>query len=85
MLAVLQDAVVCFQDNVTAVTSRKRALFREAEEWILNDDKSYLCSFDNICESVGLNPGYLRRGLMRWKEDVDGDLERKPVRQKLAS
>ncbi len=85
MLAVLQDAVVCFQDNVTAVTSRKRALFREAEEWILNDDKSYLCSFDNICESVGLNPAYLRRGLMRWKEDVDADLDRKPARQKLAS
>jgi hypothetical protein len=85
MLAVLQDAVVCFQDNVTAVTPRKRALFREAEDWILNDDKSYLCSFDNICESVGLNPAYLRRGLMRWKEEVAGELDRKPARQKLAS
>ena len=85
MLAVLEDAVMCFQDNATAVTPRKQVLFREAEEWIFNDDKSYLFSFDNICEGVGLNPDYLRGGLKRWKDEMLGELDRKQPRQRWAS
>jgi hypothetical protein len=85
MLAVLEDAVVCFQDNLTAATPRKRSLFREAEEWILDDDKFYLFSFDNICEGLALDPNYVRRGLIRWKEMVLRELDRKQARQQLAS
>ena len=85
MLAVLEDAVLCFQDNLTAVTPRKESLFRDAEEWILDDGKSYLFSFENICEGLALDPNYVRRGLMRWKEMVLRDLDRKPARQQLAS
>lgn len=85
MLAVLEDAVMCFQDNVTAVAPRKQMLFREAEEWIFNDDKSYLFSFDNICEGIGLNPDYLRRGLKRWKDEMLGELDSKQARQRWAS
>jgi hypothetical protein len=85
MLAVLEDAVMCFQDNVTAVAPRKQMLFREAEEWILNDDQSYLFSFDNICEGLGLNPDYLRRGLKRWQEEILRELDRKQPRQRWAS
>src|SRR5262245_45343577 len=40
MLAVLEDAIICFQDNLTATTPRKHSLFREAEEWIVDDTKS---------------------------------------------
>ena len=32
MLAVLQDAVVCFQDNIAATCKRKQALHDEAED-----------------------------------------------------
>lgn len=81
MLAVLEDAVVCFQDNVTAVAPRKQTLFREAEEWILADDKSYWFSFDNVCESVGFDPNYIRRGLMRWKQTILRELDRKQGQQ----
>jgi hypothetical protein len=86
MLAVLEDAVVCFQDNLTAVTPRKQSLFRDAEEWIFDDGgKSYLFSFENICEGLALDPNYVRRGLIRWKEMVLRELYRKPARQQLAS
>ncbi|HEY7322448.1 MAG TPA: hypothetical protein VIE89_33200 [Candidatus Binatia bacterium] len=85
MLAVLEDAVVCFQDNLTAVTSRKQSLFRDAENWILDESKSYLFSFENICEGLALDPNYVRRGLIRWKEMVLRELDRKPPRQQLAS
>ena len=85
MLAVLEDAVVCFQDNITAVSPRKQSLFREAEEWILDDNNCYLFSFDNICEGLALDPNYVRRGLIRWKETVLRELDRKHARHQLAS
>jgi hypothetical protein len=68
MLAVLEDAIVCFQENVAAMAPKRKALFREAEEWILNEDNSYLYSFENICDDLGFEPFYLRQGLMQWKE-----------------
>ncbi len=68
MLAVLEDAIICFQDHVAATCKRKRLLHQEAEQWFLDDDRSYLFSFENICDSLGLEPSYLRQGLARWKE-----------------
>ena len=85
MLAVLQDAIFCFQENATAIAPRKQALFREAEEWILSEDNSYLFSFCNICDSVGLSPVYLRRGLMQWKAEILAQPDRKQAHQQLAS
>jgi hypothetical protein len=67
MLAVLQDAVVCFQENLMAICKRKQVMHVEAEEWILNEDKSYLFSFENVCEALGYDAGYMRAGLLRWK------------------
>jgi hypothetical protein len=68
MLAVLEDAIICFQDHVAATCKRKRLLHLEAEQWILDEDRSYLFSFENICDAVGFEPTYLRHGLARWKE-----------------
>ena len=68
MLAVLQDAVTCFQENIAATCKKKRVLYQEAEEWFLANDASYLFSFENICEALGFDVGYFRQGLLRWKE-----------------
>lgn len=68
MLAVLRDGVSCFQDHVGARHKAKRSLHREAEEWILAKDRSYLFSFENLCEALGYDPDYMRAGLCRWKE-----------------
>ena len=70
MLAILDDAVTCFQTHLTATCKRKRTLFLDAEEWILATDSSFLYSFENVCETLGFDPAYLREGLMRWKETV---------------
>ncbi len=68
MLAVLEDAITCFQVHFAARDKQKTRLFREAEEWILLQEKSdWLFSFDNVCENLGLNPGYIREGLLRWR------------------
>lgn len=67
MLAVLQDAVVCFQEHVVADCKRKQSLYREAEEWISSTDRAYLFSFENVCEALGFDANYMRDGLLRWK------------------
>jgi hypothetical protein len=68
MLAVLQDAVLCYQDNVLAEETKKKALFREAEIWIMEESKDWIFSFENVCEALGLNPRYVRAGLKGWKQ-----------------
>ena len=68
MLAVLEDAVWCFQSGLLANNKRKRGLFSEAEEWIMEEDGDWLFSFDHICELLGLNPKYIRKQLVGCKE-----------------
>ena len=67
MLGVLDDAVNCFQENLLA-RGRGRKLFDEAEEWILDEARDCIFSFENICEVLGFSGEYLRHGLVRWKE-----------------
>ena len=68
MLAVLEDAVNSFQDNLLAHSVKNKRLFAEAEEWIVEVDGDWIFSFATVCETLGINPEYVRRGLLRWKE-----------------
>jgi hypothetical protein len=68
MLAILEDAINCYQDNLLAQRGKARRLFTEAEEWILERGGDWIFSFKNICETLGFNPEYIRQGLLRWKE-----------------
>jgi len=68
MLAVLDDAINCYRDNLFSQRGKNKRLFAEAEEWIATPGGDWIFSFDNVCESLGFNPEYLRRGLLRWKE-----------------
>jgi hypothetical protein len=70
MLAVLRDGVACFQENLGATEQRKRQRFLDANRWIMNEDRSYFLSFENICDALGFEPSYMRQGLMKWKEDL---------------
>jgi len=68
MLAVLDDAVHCFQENLLAQSGRGKKLFDQAEKWILDEARDWLFSFENICEVLGFNAEYQGHGLVRWKE-----------------
>jgi hypothetical protein len=67
-VAVLQDAVDCFQKHLRARDRKAQQLFSEAEEWICSEDRSWPFSFENICDLLQINAEYLRRGLVSWKE-----------------
>lgn len=68
MLAVLEDAIACFQKYIFARDSKGKAMFRDAVEWVLEEESDWLFSFESICEVLGFNPEYVRQGLMHWKE-----------------
>jgi hypothetical protein len=68
MLAVLADAIECFQKYVLATDEKGKKLFIEAQEWILETNSNWLFSFENICEVLRLDPNYTRQGLLCWKE-----------------
>ena len=68
MLAVLEDAIVCFQKHGLASDHRGKRIFLDAQEWIMAKDGDWLLSFENICEVLGLDPGYIRHGLLLWRE-----------------
>ncbi len=68
MVAVLEDAVSCFQKYAGATRPRGRRLFQEAEEWLLDEDGTWPFSFEAICSVLGINPEYFRRQMKLWKE-----------------
>lgn len=68
MLAVLEDAVACFQKYLFARDGKGRTMFRDAEDWILEEGSDWLFSFESVCELLGLDPRYVRQGLLRWKQ-----------------
>ena len=59
MLALLCDALHVFTDARPRVgTPRQRA---ELRAWFESPDRSYVFSFESICDALGLDPGYVRR------------------------
>jgi hypothetical protein len=63
MIAVLEDAVEIYRKQATAQDTRGRNLFREAEEWLEDPDRTWLFSFENICDVLDIDSAYVRRGL----------------------
>jgi hypothetical protein len=72
MLAVLEDALDCFQKYAAARDGHGQALFEEAHAWIASEDRAWFFSYENICETLEINPEYLRRGLESWRHGPSG-------------
>jgi hypothetical protein len=81
MLAVLEDAIACFQKYVFVRDGKGKVMFQEAEEWIQEESDDWLFSFANICEVLGFDPDYIRQGLLQWKEKQLADSPRAMVYQ----
>lgn len=67
LLAVLEDGIRSFQENLFAVGGKRRTLFEEAKEWLFSEDADWFCSFISICTLLNLEPNYIRRGLRQWE------------------
>jgi hypothetical protein len=70
MLAVLEDAIGCFQNFVYATDNRQKKSFLEAKEWFNEEESEWIFYFENICDVLRLDPQYLRQGLISWKANA---------------
>lgn len=66
IIAVLEDAINCFQKNLFARDNRGRRLFREAEKWVMSSDRVLPFAFENVCDFLSLDANCIRQGLRRW-------------------
>ena len=66
MLAVLESAVHDFQRYHWATRRRGKRIFREAQEWLTSREETGIFSCVAICQAVGIDPDYLRKGLSAW-------------------
>src|SRR5712672_1277468 len=65
LLAILEEAVHCYRKYSTARDRTGRDRFREAQGWIMGADNNWIFCFAGICELLGLDPQYIRRGLLQ--------------------
>ena len=71
--AVLEDVVACLSVDLRYSTRRQRRDFHDAKNWLnAPDDSERVFSFSNICEALGIDTGYLRRGLNQWVVTCEG-------------
>ena len=70
--AMLQDAIDVYRKNLKYANFKRgerKEKFQEVKEWIFEEiNPDWVFSFENICETLGIDPGYVRRQLNMWKE-----------------
>jgi hypothetical protein len=73
MVAILEDAVDVYRKQAGARDRKRRQLFEDAEVWIESSEQSWIFSYENICDMLGIDAEYLRKGLRAWKRKAGGD------------
>lgn len=82
MMAILEDALRCFQNNADAKSGSRRRLFEEAERWLCGEGGEGPFSFEMVCEMLGIEPGFLRSGLKEWRrQQLEGTSRRRLTRR----
>lgn len=66
MLAVLEDAIACYQRGSEGDLDGEPTMV--AEDYISSEDTSWPYSFLNVCEALDINVQRLREALRSWKE-----------------
>jgi len=62
MVAILEDAVSIHVKSLSGGSVTRRDA-REAREWLANRDRSLTFGFESICDVLGLDASYIRRGI----------------------
>lgn len=71
MLAVLEDAIMCLQRYLHAKGGKEQKLHEDAVSWIFDESDNGVFCFENVCEVCGLDPDYLRMGLLKWRKQTN--------------
>jgi hypothetical protein len=63
MIAVLQDAIRCFQIGAHSKSGSKLQSYYEVQEWLFGETREGPFSFQSVCDVLEIAPEYLRMGL----------------------
>lgn len=63
MMAVLKDAIRAYIRDMDGRTPQARRNFQETYRWVHAADQDGVFAYDNVCDTLGLEPGLLRRWL----------------------
>ncbi len=77
--AILEDAIHEYRRFRRARDTKGKERFREAEQWIMHEQNDWIFSFENVCDFLGLDPDWVRRGLLQ-SEDVRTEERQRPPR-----
>lgn len=80
MIAILEDAIECYQKYLHGDHRKGKTIFRETEDWIFSGDDVSPVSFNNVCDALGLDSSYVRAGLLRKRASLlaEYDAQAKP-------
>lgn len=62
--ALLFDGVQSYLCYAAAKTQSKKAKYKEAFNWVNHKGREYVFNFENVCEALGVDPDFLRLGLL---------------------
>ena len=86
--AVLWQAIREYQQLAGRRTRREAKLFREVDQWFLENDEKWDFSFVNLCQILDLEPDCIRAGLRKWRDRGDScheDVRLRTVQRKSVS
>jgi hypothetical protein len=82
MVAMLVDAIRCFQTKLEARQPAKRQEFAEVRSWIFSEEDNGFFSFTAVCDALEIDAQAIRKGLARWAEKkLAGDKPRWMIRR----
>ena len=64
MFAILVDAISCFVKLPAAEGMARNRQWLEARNWLCSNRQDWPFAYRNVCEVLGFDPDYLRRGLL---------------------
>jgi hypothetical protein len=64
MVAVLEDAICCYLANMNQTARTALLEFHEVNEWFSARNSHDLFAFETICDVLGIDAGWVRRGLL---------------------
>ena len=72
MYAVLEDALLCFQERLAGSPHQQRCRAQEAARWFASGDQHSPYSFVRICAELGLDTEDIRNKLKYLGQDIRG-------------
>ena len=66
MLAVLLDAIRCYQSNFGSRKGRQRLEFYEVRQWLFHGYAEAPFSLHTVCSLLGIDPRRVRRTMSAW-------------------